>query len=259
MRYKKLVPHVESQACAVSLLESREQRYIKAIIINIWQQYNVYSCVGVLRQYLISKDNTDRICWPQDTQPDHQDTKNFPWYHNLFFSYVLNSVPHVVISVYAWDMCMVCVYVCVCVCVWMTADTCMCVCGGGGGAQIESNFYIYIIIYYVNTTFSYMGHWTAQLHYQLTFTFTFPNSKICHTNSFAQVYTHLHAATAQLHYRLTFTFTFPNAIQTVLNKFINAHLHAAAWGFWKRVICCKRQEPRQVTSDLPSFLTVSYS
>ena len=68
-----------------------------------------------------------------------------------------------------------------------------------------------------------MGHWTAQLHYWLTCTFPFPNSNKCHTNSFEQVYT---------------------------------HLHAAAWGFWKWVICCKRQEPRQVTSDLPSFLTV---
>ena len=32
-RYKKLFTHVESHACAVSLLESGEQRYIKAIII----------------------------------------------------------------------------------------------------------------------------------------------------------------------------------------------------------------------------------
>ena len=33
--YKKLVTHVESHASAVSLLESGEQRYIKAIIIII--------------------------------------------------------------------------------------------------------------------------------------------------------------------------------------------------------------------------------
>ena len=31
MRYKKLFTHVESHASAVTLLESREQRYIKAI------------------------------------------------------------------------------------------------------------------------------------------------------------------------------------------------------------------------------------
>ena len=97
--------------------------------------------------------------------------------------------------------------------------------GGGGGVQTKSNFYISIIIYYVNfyTTFSYMGHWTAQLHYWLTCIFPFPNSNKCHTNSFEQVYT---------------------------------RLPAAAWGFWKWGICCKRQEPRHVTSDLPSFLTV---
>ena len=34
-RYKKLVIHVESHASAVSLFESGEQRYIKAIIIII--------------------------------------------------------------------------------------------------------------------------------------------------------------------------------------------------------------------------------
>ena len=33
-RYKKLVTHVESHASAMSLLESGEQRHIKAIIIN---------------------------------------------------------------------------------------------------------------------------------------------------------------------------------------------------------------------------------
>ena len=38
MRYKKLVTHVESHASAMSLLESREQRYIKAIIIIIINQ-----------------------------------------------------------------------------------------------------------------------------------------------------------------------------------------------------------------------------
>ena len=35
MRYKKLVTYTESHASAVSLLESGEQRYIKAIIIII--------------------------------------------------------------------------------------------------------------------------------------------------------------------------------------------------------------------------------
>ena len=34
-RYKKLVTHIESHASAVSLLESGEQRYIKAIIVVI--------------------------------------------------------------------------------------------------------------------------------------------------------------------------------------------------------------------------------
>ena len=34
-RYKKLVTHVESHASAVSLVESGEQRYIKAIIIKV--------------------------------------------------------------------------------------------------------------------------------------------------------------------------------------------------------------------------------
>ena len=35
MRYIKLFTHVESHASAVSLLESREQHYIKAVIIII--------------------------------------------------------------------------------------------------------------------------------------------------------------------------------------------------------------------------------
>ena len=42
MRYKKLVTHVESHASAVSLLESGEQRYIKAINTN---DNDVSTCV----------------------------------------------------------------------------------------------------------------------------------------------------------------------------------------------------------------------
>ena len=59
MRYKELVIHVESHACAVSLLKSREQHYIKAIII-IWQQYKVYSWVGVYWQNLLTTGHTSR-------------------------------------------------------------------------------------------------------------------------------------------------------------------------------------------------------
>ena len=42
-RYKKLVIHVESHASAVSLLESGEQRYIKAININ--QSFALFLCL----------------------------------------------------------------------------------------------------------------------------------------------------------------------------------------------------------------------
>ena len=48
MRYKKLVAHVISHASAVSLLESGEQRYIKAIII-------------IIRQFPIVQELCERI------------------------------------------------------------------------------------------------------------------------------------------------------------------------------------------------------
>ena len=42
-RYKKLVTGVESDASAVSLLESGEQRYMK-VVINKHQAYILYGC-----------------------------------------------------------------------------------------------------------------------------------------------------------------------------------------------------------------------
>ena len=43
MGYKKLVTHVEQRASTVSLLESREQLYIKVINNNIFGTWYIYS------------------------------------------------------------------------------------------------------------------------------------------------------------------------------------------------------------------------